>query len=103
MINLESVSGEFTATDYFNKGNFRPPQPSAYRYKGPIQKYANHTEQKIVEYLYTKYKSTPNIKGEVEIISERKFCNNCTDIVDQFQRDFPNIRVTRVEIFQGGQ
>ncbi|WP_148039129.1 hypothetical protein [Brevibacillus gelatini] len=81
IINLESVSGKFTDKDYFNKGNFKPPQPDEYKHQGPISEFTNHTEQKIVGYLRTKYKDNPNIKGEIEIISERPYCDNCIDLV----------------------
>ncbi|WP_458787669.1 deaminase domain-containing protein [Vallitalea sediminicola] len=99
-INLESISGTFTDNNYINKGNFKPPQPDNYHYKGPIPEYTNHTEQKIIEHLKETYKNTPNIKGKIEIISERPFCDNCTDIVDQFQKEFPNIEVVRVEVIK---
>ncbi|MGW9574283.1 deaminase domain-containing protein, partial [Paenibacillus terrae] len=102
IIDLESVSGKFTDKDHFNKGNFKPPQPEEYKYQGPIPEYTNHTEQKIVEYLRNKYKDYPNIKGQFEIISERPYCDNCIDLVDQFQRDFPNITVIRVEVLPKG-
>ncbi|WP_304942295.1 deaminase domain-containing protein, partial [Vallitalea guaymasensis] len=99
-INLESISGTFTDNNYINKGNFKPPQPDNYHYKGPIPEYTNHTEQKIIEHLRETYKNTPNIKGKIEIISERPFCDNCADIVDQFQKEFPNIEVIRVEVIK---
>ncbi|ANY65222.1 hypothetical protein BBD42_01050 [Paenibacillus sp. BIHB 4019] len=102
IIDLESVSGKFTDKDHFNKGNFKPPQPDEYKYQGPIPEYTNHTEQKIVEYLRNKYKDNPNIKGQIEIISERPYCDNCIDLVDQFQSDFPNITVIRVEVLPKG-
>ncbi|MGG4142193.1 deaminase domain-containing protein [Paenibacillus algorifonticola] len=102
IIDLESVSGKFTDKDHFNKGNFKPPQPDEYKYQGPIPEYTNHTEQKIVEYLRNKYKDNPNIKGQIEIISERPYCDNCIDLVGQFQSDFPNITVIRVEVSPKG-
>ncbi|MGZ0050739.1 deaminase domain-containing protein [Brevibacillus gelatini] len=67
-----------------------------------MSEFTNHTEQKSVEYLRTKYKDNPNIKGEIEIISERPYCDNCIDLVDQFQLEFPNITVTRVEVLPKG-
>ncbi|WP_025696820.1 deaminase domain-containing protein, partial [Paenibacillus forsythiae] len=97
-IDLESVSGEFTDNDYFNKGNFKPPQPEDYHYEGPISEFTSHTEQKIVEYLRLKYKDKADVKGKVEIISERPYCDNCIDLVDQFQKEFPNVEVVRVEV-----
>ncbi|PYE41851.1 putative deaminase of polymorphic toxin system, partial [Paenibacillus barcinonensis] len=97
-IDLESVSGEFTDNDYVNKGNFKPPQPEDYHYQGPISEFTSHTEQKVVEYLRLKYKEKPDVKGKIEIISERPYCDNCIDLVDQFQKEFPNIELVRVEV-----
>ena len=54
----------------------------------------------IVEYLREKYKSNPNISSEIEIVSERKFCDNCKVMVDMFEKEFPNIKVTRVEVIK---
>ncbi|MDE7435442.1 MAG: hypothetical protein K2N01_06445 [Lachnospiraceae bacterium] len=99
-INLECISGKFTHDNYYNKGNFEPPLPENYHYEGPIPEYTNHTEQKIVEYLSVKYKDNPNVIGEIEIISERIFCDNCKVLVDMFEKDFPNIKVTRVEVIK---
>ena len=97
-MDLECISGKFTQNDYFNKGNFEPPLPDKYHYKGPIPEYINHTEQKIIEYLREKLKNTPEVSGEIEIISERIFCDNYKAIVDMFEEEFPNIKVIRVEV-----
>ena len=97
-INLECISGKFSHDNYFNKGNFEPPQPGNYHYQGPIPEYTNHTEQKIVEYLRQQFKDNPNVSGEIEIISERIYCDNCKVLVDMFETEFPNIKVTRVEV-----
>ena len=72
--------------------------PEEYYYRGPIPNFVNHTEQKIVEYLRQKYQSNPNVSGQVEIVSERKYCENCRVLVDLFEKEFPNIKVIRVEI-----
>jgi hypothetical protein len=65
-----------------------------------VEGFENHTEQKIVEHLREKYKDTPNISGKIEIISERPYCDNCVDVVDQFQKEFRNIEVVRVEVLK---
>ncbi|MGG4142195.1 deaminase domain-containing protein, partial [Paenibacillus algorifonticola] len=94
-IDLECVSGRVHLDNPQNKGNFIPPKENYYQ--GPLG-YETDTEQKIVEYLRAKYKDTPDIKGRIEIVSENPFCDNCIDIVDQFQKDFKNIEVIRVEV-----
>ena len=76
-IALECISGKFSHDNYYNMGNFEPPQPENYHYQGPIPEYTNHTEQKIVEYLREQFKDNPNVSGEIEIISERIYCDNC--------------------------
>ena len=91
-MDLECISGKFTQNDYFNKGNFEPLLSDKYHYKGPIPEYINHTEQKIIEYLREKLKNTPEVSGEIEIISERIFCDNCKAIVDMFEEEFPNYK-----------
>lgn len=100
VIDLECISGKFSHENYFNKGNFEPPLPQDYHYNGPIPEFTNHTEQKIVEYLRTIYKNNPNVSGEIEIISEREFCDNCRVLVDMFEEEFPNIKVIRVEVIK---
>ncbi|WP_231578409.1 deaminase domain-containing protein [Paenibacillus sp. FSL H7-0357] len=57
----------------------------------------NDTEQKSIEHLREKYKDTPNVRGDIENISYKTICRSCNDIIDQFQKDFPNIRITRVQ------
>ncbi len=93
-INLESVSGEVTAANQAQKGNFMPPDESYYNGRLGFE---NHTEQKIIEHLRDTYKNNPNVSGRIELVSERSFCDNCIDIVDQFQADFKNIEVVRIE------
>ncbi|QPA56735.1 deaminase domain-containing protein [Lysinibacillus sphaericus] len=34
----------------------------------------------------------------MEVISHKAICQSCNDIIDQFQKDFPNINITRVQI-----
>ncbi len=50
--------------------------------------------------LRENFKNDPEVSGSIEIISERMFCDNCGQIVDMFEEEFPNIVVTRVEVFK---
>ena len=85
-IDLECVSGGFKHENYFNKGNFEPPMPENYYFKGPKPDFEHHTEQKIIEYLRVKYQGNSDAFGEVEIISERRYCDNCRVLVDLFEK-----------------
>lgn len=63
---------------------------------GPIPDYINHTEQKQIEYLYQMFKHDKKVKGKIEIVSDLKICDNCVDVIDRFQNDFPNIEIVKV-------
>lgn len=54
----------------------------------------------IVEYLREQLKDNTDVFGEIEIISERPYCDNCKVLVDMFEKEFPNIKVTRVEVIK---
>ena len=97
-IDLECASGAFKHENYCNKGNFESPMPENYYYRGPKPDRVHHTEQKIVEYLRQKYQGNPNVSGQIEIISERKYCENGRVLVDLFEKEFPNSKVIRVGI-----
>lgn len=76
--------------------NFNPIDPQDYFYKGPLVDYIHHTEQKQKEYLYKMFKNNKNVIGKIEIVSDLKICDNCYDIISKFEKDFPNVEVTRV-------
>ncbi len=97
-IDLEVVSGSIKNGQWQNKGNFIPPNPSEYVYKPNPLGYIEHTEQKVIEYLRKKFEFNKDIAGRIELISERSFCDNCNWIVDQFQKEFLNIEIVRVEV-----
>ena len=54
----------------------------------------------IVEYLREQLKDNTDVFGEIEIISERSYCDNCKALVDMFEKEFSNIKVTRVEVIK---
>lgn len=77
--------------------NFEPVPPENYRYTdGPLPDYVYHTEQKQLEYLYQKFKNNRYVPGKIEIVSDKRICDNCEYIIDRFQLDFPNIDIVRV-------
>ncbi len=98
-IDLESVSGKIDPANPNHKDNFSKPSENYYKYSGSDKNgRLNDTEQKMIEHLREKYKDTPNVNGNIEIISHKAICQSCNDIIDQFQKDFPNINITRVQI-----
>lgn len=95
-VDLQSRSGiqNGTSKDY---DNFESISPKNYNYtNGPEPLKNNHTEQKQVEYLYNKFKDNKSIRGKIEIISDLKICDKCDWLISAFQKDFPNIEITRV-------
>lgn len=94
-IDLESVSGKIDSANPTHKGNFTTPEKNYYT--GSNNRLYD-SEQKMIEHLRETYKDTPNIGGEIEIVSYRKICDGCNDIIDQFDIDFPNITIKRVQI-----
>lgn len=90
-IDLRCVSGKN------GKANFTKVGSNNYHYTGVYgETFVNHTEQDIIEYLYETYKNDRSVSGYINIVSERNFCMNCTSIIEQFEKDFPNIIVTWV-------
>lgn len=90
-IDLRCVSGQK------GKANFTKIHSNYYHYTGEYgSKFINHTEQDIIEYLYETYKNNKNVSGQINIVTEKKFCGNCASIIEQFEKDFPNITVTWV-------
>jgi hypothetical protein len=97
-LDLECVSGGEKAP-WKQKGNFEPPKPEEYHFKnGPDPKVLLDTEQKMFEYLYKKFSQNKNVFGKIEIVTDLKFCGNCDWIINQFQKEFPNIEIIRVFI-----
>ncbi|MEK3687284.1 deaminase domain-containing protein [Paenibacillus sp. FSL R10-2736] len=97
-INLESMSG-YDPKNPYHKDNYPKPPENHYKYRGSDNNgRLNDTEQKMIEYLRERFKNNPNVEGNIEIISYKTICRSCNDIVDQFQMDFPNIKITRVQI-----
>lgn len=82
----------------YHKGNFIKPGDNAYVSRDPFEQRVNDSEQKMIEYLREKYKDNTDTSDEIEIISDREICNSCNDIIDQFQEEFENIIITRVQI-----
>ncbi|WP_246096619.1 deaminase domain-containing protein [Paenibacillus sinopodophylli] len=98
LINLESMSG-YDPNNPNHKDNYPRPPENHYKYSGSDNKgRLQDTEQKMIEYLRERFKNNPDVEGSIEIISHNPICISCNDIIDQFRIDFPNIKVTRVQI-----
>lgn len=54
------------------------------------------SEVKILEDIATRYTSTPNVSGRITLVSERPFCMSCSDVIKQFQKQFPNIKIHQI-------
>jgi len=52
----------------------------------------NDTEAKILEDIASKIKD-PNIKGEVNLFSELNTCQSCTNVILEFRKKYPNIKL----------
>lgn len=95
-INLDSVSGG-KKSNWKQKGNFQPPEPENYYFKGGPEPYKiSHTEQKIFEYLYRRFKNKKDVFGKIEIVTDLKFCDNCDWLISQFEKEFKNLEIVRV-------
>ncbi|MBI6864424.1 deaminase domain-containing protein [Lysinibacillus fusiformis] len=82
-IDLESVSGKIDPANPNHKDNFSKPSENHYKYSGSDKNgRLNDTEQKMIEHLREKYKDTPNVNGNIEIISHKAICQSCNDIID---------------------
>ncbi len=100
-INLEVISGGKKTTPWQQKGNFKTPEPENYHFKnGPEAYKINHTEQNIFEYLYDKFKNQKNVSGEIDLVSDLRYCKNCYWISEKFLEEFPNVIVNRVFIVE---
>lgn len=90
-IDFECISG-------VNGGaNFKKVNSTGYHFSGlPSYDYVYHTEQDIIEYVYSVYKNNTTVSGTITVVSKRNFCMNCWEIISQFQAEFPNIDIVRV-------
>ena len=51
------------------------------------------SENKLLEWLGSKYESNPDVEGIVDLYTERRPCLSCDAVIDQFSEMFPNIIV----------
>ncbi|MBC6298227.1 hypothetical protein HCJ45_14020, partial [Listeria sp. FSL L7-1517] len=52
----------------------------------------NDTEAKILEDIASKIKD-PNTKGEINLFSELDCCQSCTNLILEFRKKYPNIKI----------
>ena len=88
--------------------------------KAPILKPVNNpnspinriqdTEYKILEDFAQTYKNKPNVKGSIDLFTERAPCKSCTNVIqEQFSHKYPNVQVRvyhdngNYSIYQGGK
>ncbi|MDI9363590.1 MAG: deaminase domain-containing protein [Flavobacterium sp.] len=51
------------------------------------------SEVKLLEDFAAKFHNTPNVKGNLALTSELPFCNSCSNVITQFQKMFPNVKI----------
>ncbi|MED4534006.1 deaminase domain-containing protein [Metabacillus fastidiosus] len=54
---------------------------------------ANDTERKILEDIARQLGDNKTIKGTIDLFTELPACGSCTDIIMQFRREYPNIKL----------
>ncbi|MBU3847743.1 MAG: hypothetical protein H9855_12380 [Candidatus Acinetobacter avistercoris] len=55
---------------------------------------AGDTEYKILESFAQTYKNKPNVKGSIDLFTERAPCKSCTNVIqEQFSHKYPNVQV----------
>lgn len=71
---------------------------------------AGNTEYKILEDFTQTYKNKPNVKGSIDLFTERAPCKSCTNVIqEQFSHKYPNVQVRvyhdngNYSIYQGGK
>ena len=100
-IELESISGGGAQGDIWqNFGNFEPVSPPYYPglTTPPYNNYVNHSEQKIADYLQSQLGINHQADGQIRIVTRKEYCDNCDVIIDQFQLDYPNVEITRIDL-----
>ncbi|TKI67221.1 hypothetical protein FC756_13380 [Lysinibacillus mangiferihumi] len=91
-IDLESVSGKIDPANPNHKDNFSKLSENYYKYSGSDKNgRLNDTEQKMIEHLREKYKDTPNVNGNIEIISHKRFVKVVMILLINFKRIFQTL------------
>lgn len=52
------------------------------------------SEYKLLEEVGSRYFQTPEVRGNLNLWTERVPCDSCLYVIEQFRRLFPNIRLT---------
>jgi The BURPS668_1122 family of deaminases len=55
---------------------------------------AYDSEYKLLEELASRYAQTPAVEGTINLFTERSPCDSCTNVIEQFRSQFPNIILT---------
>ncbi|WP_169775938.1 deaminase domain-containing protein [Priestia koreensis] len=54
---------------------------------------ANDTERKILEDISRQLGDDKTVKGTIDLFTELPACGSCTDIILQFRKEYPNIKL----------
>ena len=85
-VGQESVGGYATIPSDSTKWILTPTGSNVYR--------SSDTEFKILEDFSQKNKSNLNVKGSIDLFTERAPCGSCANVIrEQFSKSFPNVDV----------
>lgn len=75
-------------------GNFSPTPENKIFDSYVVDKFPRHndTEAKILEDIASRIKN-PNISGSIDLYTELPTCQSCTNIIFEFRRKYPNIKI----------
>lgn len=103
-VNIKGIKSEFVAHSRINNPTDKGADVAEFSYLKPeekrlfktyqVDKYPRYhdTEAKIIEDIVSQIKD-PSIKGEINLYTELPACQSCTNIIFEFRRHFPNIKL----------
>jgi hypothetical protein len=103
-VHIKGIKSEFVAHSRINKPTDKGADVADFSYLKPEEerlfktyqddKYPRYhdTEAKILEDIASQIKD-PNITGTIDLYTELPTCQSCTNIIFEFRRHFPNIKL----------
>lgn len=103
-VDINGVKNEFVAHSKINSAQSKGSNVSDFSYLKPENerqftsyvddKFPRYhdTEAKVLEDIASQIKD-PNISGTIDLYSELPCCQSCSNIILEFRRNFPNIKL----------